>query len=36
MEEGIENPEDAVMNEMKKKRLDLKDQISEMIRAASA
>ncbi len=36
MEEGIETPEDAVMNEMKKKRLDLKDQISEMIRAASA
>lgn len=36
MEEGIETPEDAVMNEIKKKRLDLKDQISEMIRAASA
>ena len=32
MEEGIENPEDAVLNEEKKKRLDLKDQIAVMIR----
>ena len=32
MEEGIENPEDAVLTEEKKKRLDLKDQIAVMIR----
>lgn len=32
MEEGIETPEDAVLNEEKKKRLDLKDQIAAMIR----
>ena len=28
MEEGIETPEDAVMTDLKKKRLDLKDQIA--------
>ena len=32
MEEGIETPEDAVLTEEKKKRLDLKDQIAAMIR----
>ncbi len=31
MEEGIETPEDAVLNEEKKKRLNLKDQIATMI-----
>ena len=35
MEEGIETPEDAVVNELKKKRLDLKDQISDLLRGAS-
>ena len=34
MEEGIETPEDAVLTEEKKKRLDLKDQIAAMIREA--
>jgi uncharacterized protein YdcH (DUF465 family) len=33
MEEGIETPEDAVLTEEKKKRLDLKDQIADMLRA---
>lgn len=32
MEEGIETPEDSVVTEEKKKRLDLKDQIAAMIR----
>ena len=35
MEEGIENPEDAVLNEEKKKRLHLKDQIAAMIHEAN-
>ncbi len=35
MEEGIENPEDAVVNEEKKKRLNLKDQIADMLNAAA-
>lgn len=35
MEEGIENPEDAVLTEEKKRRLDLKDQIATMIQEAS-
>lgn len=34
MEEGIENPEDSVLNEEKKKRLLLKDQIADMLREA--
>lgn len=33
MEEGIETPDDSVLNEEKRKRLDLKDQIAEMIRS---
>lgn len=35
MEEGIENPEDAVLVEKKKARLHLKDQIAEMVRQTS-
>jgi len=35
MEEGIENPEDTVLTEEKKKRLSLKDQIAGMIQEAS-
>lgn len=31
MEEGIETPEDTVLTEAKKKRLDLKDQLAAMI-----
>ena len=31
MEEGIETPEDAVLNEAKKHRLELKDQIFAML-----
>lgn len=31
MEEGIENPEDSVLTEEKKKRLHLKDQIAAML-----
>lgn len=34
MEEGIETPEDTVLTELKKKRLDLKDQIATMLRAS--
>lgn len=36
MEEGIETPEDAVLNEEKKKRLHLKDEIAKMIQEAEA
>ena len=36
MEEGIETPDDATMTEVKKQRLDLKDQIAAMLRAAEA
>ncbi len=32
MEEGIETPEDIVLTELKKQRLDLKDQIAIMLR----
>ena len=35
MEEGIENPEDAVLVEKKKQRLHLKDQIADMLREFS-
>lgn len=31
MEENIETPEDAVLNQLKKQRLHLKDQISAML-----
>jgi uncharacterized protein len=34
MEEGIETPEDAVLIAEKQKRLHLKDQLAEMLRAA--
>ncbi|MBP6601616.1 MAG: YdcH family protein [Verrucomicrobiales bacterium] len=34
MEEGIETVEDAVLTDLKKKRLDLKDQIAAMLNAA--
>lgn len=36
MEEGIETPEDATLTDLKKQRLDLKDQIADMLRAAEA
>ena len=36
MEEGIETPDDATLTDLKKQRLDLKDQIAEMLRAAEA
>lgn len=36
MEEGIETPEDAVLTDLKKRRLDLKDQIAVMLREAEA
>tara|TARA_R110002096_G_scaffold112163_22_gene244507 strand:+ start:1476 stop:1721 length:246 start_codon:yes stop_codon:yes gene_type:complete len=36
MEEGIETPEDSVVINLKKHRLDLKDQISELLRANEA
>ncbi|MEM9016910.1 MAG: DUF465 domain-containing protein [Verrucomicrobiota bacterium] len=36
MEEGIETPEDAVLNEAKKKRLDLKDQLLSMLQKAGS
>tara|TARA_R110000850_G_scaffold215818_1_gene341366 strand:+ start:1006 stop:1251 length:246 start_codon:yes stop_codon:yes gene_type:complete len=35
MEEGIETPEDTVVVELKKRRLDLKDQISTMLQQAA-
>lgn len=31
MEEGIETPEDLILNEAKKRRLDLKDQLAAML-----
>ena len=34
MEEGIETPSDDIVNEEKKKRLNIKDQIAEMLRDA--
>lgn len=34
MEEGIETPEDAVLSDLKKRRLELKDQIAAMLREA--
>lgn len=34
MEEGIETPEDSVLTGEKKKRLNLKDQIAEMLQAS--
>ena len=36
MEEGIETPEDATLTELKKQRLDVKDQIAGMLRSAEA
>lgn len=36
MEEGIETPEDAVLTDLKKQRLSLKDQIADMLRTAEA
>ena len=36
MEEGIETPEEAVLAAEKKKRLHLKDQLAEMLRATEA
>lgn len=36
MEEGIETPEDTVLTELKKRRLDLKDQIAAMLRDEEA
>lgn len=36
MEEGIETPEDSVLTELKKQRLDLKDQIAGMLRESEA
>jgi len=36
MEDGIETPADEVLTGLKKERLDLKDQIAEMLREANA
>jgi uncharacterized protein len=36
MEEGIETPSDEVLTALKKERLDLKDQIAEMLREVNA
>lgn len=36
MEEGIETPADEVLTALKKERLDLKDQLAEMLRSATA
>jgi uncharacterized protein len=36
MEEGIETPADEVLTDLKKRRLDLKDQIAGMLREAEA
>lgn len=36
MEEGIETPADEVLTDLKKRRLDLKDQIAEMLRETEA
>ena len=35
-EEGIETPEDAVLTGLKKRRLELKDEIAAMLRGAEA
>jgi uncharacterized protein YdcH (DUF465 family) len=36
MEEGIETPADEALTGLKKERLDLKDQIAEMLRSVNA
>jgi uncharacterized protein YdcH (DUF465 family) len=36
IEEGIETPEDSVLTALKKRRLELKDEIATMLRAAEA
>jgi uncharacterized protein len=36
MEEGIETPADEVLTDLKKRRLDLKDQIAGMLRGADS
>lgn len=36
MEEGIETPADEVLTALKKERLELKDQIAEMLRSVNA
>ncbi len=36
IEEGIETPEDSVLTALKKRRLELKDEISAMLREAEA
>ena len=36
MEEGIETPADEALTALKKERLDLKDQIAEMLRSVNA
>jgi len=36
MEDGIETPADEVLTGLKKERLDLRDQIAEMLREANA
>ena len=36
MEEGIETPEDAVLTELKKERLEVKDEILAMLQKAEA
>ncbi|MEM9281955.1 MAG: YdcH family protein [Verrucomicrobiota bacterium] len=36
MEENIETPEDAVLNQLKKQRLHLKDQIADMLGEADS
>ena len=36
MEEGIETPADEVLTALKKERLDLKDQIADMLREVNA
>ncbi|MBU6179482.1 MAG: YdcH family protein [Verrucomicrobia bacterium] len=36
IEEGIETPEDSVLTALKKRRLELKDEIASMLRAAEA
>jgi len=36
MEEGIETPEDAVLNDLKRRRLELKDEIAAMLQEAAS
>jgi uncharacterized protein YdcH (DUF465 family) len=36
IEEGMETPEDSVVTELKKRRLELKDEIAAMLRKAEA